>query len=160
MGGEKNEEKLAFAVAGALFLAGIKAGFYAGSSRAGVDRTILFFRFLESVDPRMRFDKTFTNLCGRFVNYVESKLLKEDGTPNESAREPIRVLIEGLSRVSAEDDETRARVVRALLRVRDAMYLFVAFSYDWQQRMKDMDAILAERFQRATQQVGGNGGQS
>jgi hypothetical protein len=160
MGGEKNEEKLAFAVAGALFLAGIKAGFYSGSSRAGVDRTILFFRFLESVDPRMRFDKTFTNLCGRFVNYVESKLLKEDGTPKESAREPIRVLIEGLSRVSAEDDETRARVVRALLRVRDAMYLFVAFSYDWQRRMKDIDVILGERFQRATQQVGGNGGQS
>jgi hypothetical protein len=152
MGREENEERLAFAVAGALFLAGVKAGFYSGSSRAGVDRTILFFKFLESVDPRMRFDKTFTNLCGRFVNYVDSKLLKDDGTPNWSAREPIRVLMEGLGGVSAGDDETKARVVQALLRVRDAMYLFVAFSYDWAQKMKDIDGI-------PRPQLGGNGGQ-
>lgn len=157
MAGEKSEEKLAFAVAGALFLAGIKAGFY--SSRAGVDRTILFFKLLESVDARMRFDKTYTNLCGRFVNYVDTKLLKDDGTPNESAREPIRLLMECLGRVSAQDADTRERVVRALLRVRDAMYLFVTFSYDWQQRMTDVDSILGEKFKGAAPQAGANGGQ-
>ena len=158
MGGETNEERLAFAIAGALFLAGSKAGF---TARTGIDRTVLFFKLLESVDPRMRFDKTFTNLCGRFVNYADAKLLKQDGTPNESAREPIRVLMQGLSAVSAGGDETKARVVRALLRVRDAMYIFVAFSYDWTQRMADIDAILAERFGgRTDPEVGANGGQS
>jgi hypothetical protein len=159
MASEENEERLAFTMAGALFLASSKAGFYA--SRAGIDRTILFFKFLESVDARMRYDKTFTNLCGRFVNYVDTKLLTEDGMPNESAREPIRVLMEALNRASSEDERTKSRIVRAMLRVRDAMHLYVAFSYDWYKKMADIDDILEEKFGGATgPEAPRNGGNS
>lgn len=143
---ETSEERIAFAMAGALFLAGSKAGFY-NRSTSGIDRTILFFKFVECVDSRLRFEKTFTNLSGRFVNYLDSKLVNpKTGDPNQSAREPIRMLIEKLSAIGAEDEATKSRVVRSMLRVRDAAYLFVAFSYDWSQRLKDVEDILGEKF--------------
>lgn len=143
---ERSEERIAFAIAGALFLAGHKAGFYAERA-AGIDRYVLFFKFVESVDLRLRFDKTFLNLCGRFANYCNGKLVREDGvSPNESAREPVRAILDGLRAVASASGEQRDLVMRALLRVRDASHLFVTFSFDWSRRLSDIDQILEAKF--------------
>ncbi|WP_447977312.1 hypothetical protein [Candidatus Nitrospira bockiana] len=142
---EQEESRITFAIAGALFLAGLKAGFYPG--RAGIDRYVLFFKFVESIDPKQRFEKTFLNLCGRFVNYCGGKLVQQDGfNPNASAHEAIRAIMDGLGAVATAPAEQQARVMRALLRVRDASHLFVAFSYDWSQRFSDFDRILEAKF--------------
>lgn len=137
---EKNEERIAFAMAGALFIAGWKEGFY-GRSNTGIDRSVLFFKFVESVDPRLRFDKTLISLSRRFINYTDSKLTKL------SALEPIRVLIHNLNSVSGAPEEVKNRIVRAMLKVRDASYLFITFWYDWIRILKDVDEILEEKFE-------------
>lgn len=146
LGTEQHETQISFAIAGALFLTGLKAGFYTGKT-SGIDRYILFFKFVESIDPKLRFDKTYLNLCRRFVNYCDTKLVREDGiSPNESAREPVRAVMDGLRGVASAPEGQQARVMRSLLRVRDASHLFVTFSYEWSQRFSDIEEILQTKF--------------
>ncbi len=123
---ELTPEEVAFTVAGVLYLVGRSGGLMnPGSSET--ERFSLFMSFSSALDPRMDPDRTFQRISGRFLNYAADKLrLGGGGLPCLS-----RTLLERLvfSLEEALSDESSAeRVMKGLLGVRDASYVYVHFS--------------------------------
>lgn len=133
---ETNIEKIAFAVAGVIYIASWKAGLLGKSSDS--EKFSFFFKFTNVIDPNFSLKKTIVKLSGTFLNYVYGKTENKFDT---EARTLLDLLIMQLSQVS----ENERTVMQGLMQVRNASYLYVLFSTKWSQdRFSDLDDAVKE----------------
>ncbi len=134
---ESNVEKIAFAVAGAIYIASWKAGLL-NPNASDSEKFSFFFKFTNSIDPNLSLKKTVVKLSGVFLNYVYGK------TENKLDIE-ARVLLDLLLMQLSQVTENERTVMQGLLQVRNASYLYVLFSANWSKdRFADLDNAVKE----------------
>ncbi len=121
---ELDEDQIAFTVAGVLALASHSAGLLSSSSPG--ENFSLFFSFTSSIDEKLDPKRTFRRLCGSFLNYSMDKIKKPLKVTPCVADKSIKKLMVSLERaLTRTDDNTARKVVKGMLGVRDAAYLYV-----------------------------------
>lgn len=117
---EKDEAKIAFSVAGAIFVASWKSGMF--KETGALDDT-LFFKFSSCIDPKLRPNMTLLRLSGVFLNFAKDKI------KSKVSSQALQRLLEAIDKVFRSDSKEQIDVLmRSLLHVRNASYVYVVYS--------------------------------
>lgn len=123
---QNNEANIAFAIAGAIYIASWKSGLFKDKGR--LDDT-LFFKFSSCIDNKLRTDRTLLKLSGVFLNFAKDKVA------GKVAVQALQRLVESIDKVfNSGNKEQIDLLMKALLHVRDASYVYVIYSSELAKR--------------------------
>ena len=140
---ELDEDQIAFTVAGVLALASNSAGLLFSDSPG--ENFSLFFSFTSAIDENLDPKKTFRRLCGSFLNFAMDKIKKPLKITPCVADKSLKRLMVNLERaLTRTPEETARKVVRGLLGVRDASYLYVYLPREKLKEVFENDKIVLD----------------